>query len=137
MGEEKVMDILEIGAILGDSDSESRAWGDAIGELSLKAASQLTPGDASAISVNVIFHVDGRIAPNEFEGVRTGRFSKAKRLLVVQATIAKDPVDDRQAALMARLGEAVAEAENYVIRKRLAKKLPEIRQLVQRLLAND
>ncbi len=126
-------EILEIGAVLGDSDSESRAWGDAIGELSLRAASLHTSDNASAISVNVIFHVDGRIAPNEFEGVRTGRFSKAKGLLVVQATIAKEPVHDRQPALLTRLSEAVDEAENYVIRKRLATGLPEIRQLVQRL----
>lgn len=59
---------LEIGAILGDSDAASMVWSRAIGDVALRAE-ELSASLASPISVNVVFHVDGRHVPNEFEGV--------------------------------------------------------------------
>jgi hypothetical protein len=83
---DETMPILRVGAVLGDSDASSMAWGSRIGEISLKVK-QLSNGMNSPVRVNVVFHVDGRLAPNEFEGVRTGRFSRAQARLVVQVAV--------------------------------------------------
>lgn len=123
--------VLQIGAVLGDSDMESMAWSRAIGTIS-REAEVLSAGSDSPIRVNVIYHVDGRLAPNEFEGVRTGRFSKASSLLVVQAAVPAK-VEDRRAVLLALLGDAAAEAERFAVRKKLAGGLPEILGLVRQL----
>lgn len=124
--------ILAIGAVLGDSDRESLEWSRAIGQLSI-TTEQLGADLRSQVRVNVVFHVDGRIAPNEFKGVRTGRYNKAKRVLVVQVTVAKTATPDRRALLVALLGEAIHTAEAYVQGKKLADELPELRILVSQL----
>lgn len=123
---------LAVGAILGDSDAESMAWSRAIGSLSVEVRS-LRKDVQSPLNVNVVFHVDGRLKRNGFEGVRTGRFDKKKAILVVQAALAKDDVKDRRAVLLPLLRGAIAEAERYAARKGLAVGLPEIRRLVERL----
>lgn len=123
--------VLLVGAVLGDSDLESMAWSRSIGTIS-REAEAMSAGLDSPMRVNVVYHVDGRLAPNEFEGVRTGRFSKAKSLLVVQAAVPAK-VDDRRLVLLALLGDAVAEAERYAVRKKLADGLPEILGLVRQL----
>lgn len=118
-----------VGAVLGDSDAESMAWSRAIGALSTDVK-ELREGIASPVNVNVIFHVDGRLAPNDFVGVRAGRFDKRRSLLVVQAAVSRDAVEDRRHLLMSLLWEAIAEAERLFAHKGLADGLPEIRRIL-------
>ena len=120
-----------VGAIMGDSDSES-IWGRAIGELSGEVEG-LSKGVVSPVGLSIVYHVDGRIAPNEFEGVRTGRFDRRANRLVVQAAIPRSPVDGKREMLVTALLAAIDEAERYVVRKGLAEGLPEIRTLVGRV----
>jgi len=123
---------LMIGAVLGDSHEESMLWSKAIGALS-QTVQALSAELSSRVKVVVMYHVGGRLAPNEFEGVRTGRFTKAKSLLVVQAAVSGGPAEDHRAVLVSLLSDAVSEAERYVVKEGLADGLPEIRDLVQRL----
>ena len=51
------------------------------------------PGDDSDFSepeVNVVFHLDGSICPNEFEGIRTGRLWRPKKIMMVQVAVGYD-----------------------------------------------
>lgn len=126
---------LSIGAIMGDADMKSRQWGRSIGAVDRVIVAR-REGVVSPLNVNVVYHVDGRIAPNEFTGVRTGRFGKALSLLVVQAAVSdtslEDP-DDQHRVLVELLHLAVDEAEQYAVKKRIATSLDEIRQIVAQL----
>lgn len=123
---------LAIGAILGDSDMGSMSWSRAIGALSRQVDS-LSLGLTSPVRVNVVFHVDGKLAPNEFVGVRTGRFNKGKSLLVVQAAVPPGPADSRRAVLLRLLADAIDEAETFACKRRIADDLGEIRALIESL----
>lgn len=129
---EKTVPALTIGAVLGDSDSGSMAWSREIGKLSTEVIG-LREGVESAVRISVVFHVEGRLAPNDFDGVRTGRFDKRTQRLVVQAAVGDPHEGSRRKTLVNRLREAIDVAEAYLKRKKLAEALPEIRALVESL----
>lgn len=123
---------LSIGAVLGDSDSESMAWSRAIGDLSGEV--QELRGDVvSPVRLSIAFHVSGRMVPNDFEGVRTGRFDRGASRLVVQVAVSRSSIESKREVLVTLLLDAIDEAERYVVRKHLADGLPEIRALAGRV----
>ena len=124
--------VLSVGAVLGDSDAASIGWSRLIGALSRKVE-LFAVGMSSPLCVNVIFHVDGRLVPNDFEGVRTGRFTRSKSMLVVQAVVPLTSVESEETMLVTLLGEAVVAAETFAVEKNLAQGLPDIRELVRRI----
>jgi hypothetical protein len=124
--------LLSVGAVMGDSDPESMAWSRAIGALSLRVK-DLIVGVHSAVRVSVVYHVDGRMAPNDFEGVRAGRFDRRTNGLVVQASVPKVPVDGRRSLLLGLLIEAVEEAERFFQKKGLTGEFSELRGVLERL----
>lgn len=124
--------VLSIGSILGDSDSESRVWLQEIRILS-RGAETLRKDVRSPLHVNVVYHVDGRLVSNEFQGVRTGRFDRRTPELMVQAAVSLTPSDDRRGVLVNLLREAVEEAERFARRKGLADELKELRGLIDRV----
>jgi hypothetical protein len=121
---------LSIGAVLGDSDPESLAWRRAIGSLG-RQVMQAREGVVSPLRVNVVFHVDGRLVPNEFVGVRTGRFNKRDSHLLIQAAVPTGEASDRYEVLVNLLREAIGEAENFARSKGIAEDLASIRALVE------
>jgi hypothetical protein len=122
--------VLSVGAVLGDSDSESLAWRRAIGSLG-KQVMGAREGVESPLRVNVVFHVDGKLVPNEFTGVRTGRFSKSDSHLLVQAAVPAGPVEDRRRVLLALLTEGIREAEAFARERGIAESLDAIRAIAQ------
>jgi hypothetical protein len=123
--------VLSTGAVV-DSDAESKAWKLAISSLG-KEIMSLRESVDSPLCVNVVFHVDSKFSPNEFEGVRPGRFSKKDSHLLVQAAVPLGPVEDRRGVLLDLLAAAIDEAEAFARNRRLAEDLSEIRTLVQEL----
>lgn len=123
---------LTVGAVLGDSDADSMAWSRAIGQLSQEVI-LLRDGILSPVRVGVAFHVDGRTVPNEFTGVRIGRFSKRSMHLVVQVALTKSDAKDKREVLLSLLSDALDEAEQYVQHRDLADGLRGLRQLESRL----
>lgn len=126
--------VLTLGAALGDADPASMTWARAVGALSIQVG-ELGHGVDSPVRLAVEFHVDGRIEPNQFVGVRTGRFSRARNHLVVQAAVAKLTEEDHRLVLLQLLDEAVLEAERFLRSKNAADGLPRIREVVARLTA--
>lgn len=122
---------LAIGAVMGDIDAE-RSWGADIGALSIRVKG-LRAGIDSPVRLNVIFHVDGRLKPNNFEGVRTGRFRRRDNHLIVQAAVPSGEVDDHGALLLSLLAAAVREAEVFARKMDIAQELTAIRSLVDAL----
>ncbi|MGN6218879.1 MAG: hypothetical protein ACTHNQ_05200 [Microbacterium sp.] len=120
---------LSIGAVLGDSDTESMAWKRSISELG-KQVILLREGRSSPLNLNAVFHVDGKSAPNDFIGVRTGRFSKATSHLMVQAAVPPGPVADRRDVLLRLLSEAVSGAESFARRRHIADELTAIQAIL-------
>lgn len=66
-------------------------------------------GEGEFGSLDVVFHVAGSILEPEFVGVRTGRFSRKRRMLQVQIAVPKEVVaaEDPYPFLAARVLEAV------------------------------
>lgn len=123
---------LSIGAVLGDSDVNSMTWKREINALS-RDVQVARAAVVSPVKLNVVYHVDGKLVPNDFEGVRTGRFDKRKNHLMVQAAVPDEPVDDRRALLLTLLRQSVDEAERFAQDNDLASQLTEIRGLLGRL----
>lgn len=71
--------------------------------------------------------------------MRTGRFSKAKSLLVVQAAVPAGAVDDaeRLALLRRLLDDAVDEAERFVQKRRLAPNLDAVGGILAGLIRTN
>lgn len=121
--------VLSIGAVLGDSDAENMAWKRAVSALGKQVA--LGREEVSSpLNVNVVYHVDGRLKPNQFSGVRTGRFDAVQRHLIVQAAIPSGPAEDRRMTLVCLLSDAIDEAESFAAQKQIADGLCELRALV-------
>ena len=121
--------------ILGDPDEASLAWAKEIGALELEARARV-PDDYDGVCVHVIVHLDGRIAPLDFAGVEVRRFSKAKGIVVVGVAVPyrpQDPVADKRSVLVPLVATAVAEAEAYVVKRKLASGLPEVRAVIEAL----
>lgn len=62
-------------------------------------------------SLDVVFHVPGSILDPEHSGIRTGRFSKKERMLMLQIAVPREILEQEepeiQAFLLASLREAV------------------------------
>jgi hypothetical protein len=91
-------------------------------------------GAPSPLNVNVIFQVPGNNITPDFEGVRTGHLSKKKRWLIFQAALPESPPGgDIDADLLDRLKEAIAEAEAWAKRRKIADDLPALHRIVDKL----
>lgn len=123
--------LLTIGAVLGDSDALSRQWGAAVGELADRARTA-DVGTSSPLRVNVVVHVDGRLLPNEFTGVRTGR-RDARGRLPVEVAVTPDTDRDPHDVIAGALREVVEVAEAFARGNKVASELPALRRIVDRL----
>lgn len=132
---DEVPGALSIGIVLGGTVAVDRVWRTELTRLAKDVAAARV-GTDSPLRVNVVFHVDGKLAPAEFQGVRTGRFRRNDMHLMVQAAIPSTPAEDGRAALLALLHQAVDGAEAYASRGSIAVGLPGIRGIVDSLPAD-
>lgn len=128
-------DALSIGVVLGGTVEVDRYWRPELTRLA-KEVVAARGGTNSPLCVNVVYHVEGKLDPNEFQGVRTGRFSRKSMHLMVQAAVPSTPVDDRRRALLVLLHQAVDAAEAYATRRSIAEGLPGIRAILASLPAD-
>jgi hypothetical protein len=120
---------LGIGSVVGGMTDSARIWSEAITRLTIQV-DEARRGWSSPLSVNAVFHVPGNILKPEFEGVRTGTYSKKDGWLMVQVALPEQPPDDVDSDLKERLMAAVEEAERWARRRQVADDLTELRQLV-------
>jgi hypothetical protein len=109
---------LSVGVIVGGFTVESKIWREALVRLS-RAVSDIRNQLDSELNINVEFHVPGHLITPDFEGIRTGTFRKADRLLKIQVALPVDPPDDPYAYGVQAMREAVGAAEAWSKRRRL------------------
>ncbi len=65
-------------------------------------------------NLNVVFHIPGQVLIPEFEGLRSGRFSRKQRALMVQVAIPEgEPKGDPDEEVRRLLNEAIDLAEDF------------------------
>jgi hypothetical protein len=134
--DEERPDVLSIGAVYGGTWSIDEAWRPDIQRV-MQEVMALRRGLVSPLNVNVVFHVDGDLLPPvDFEGVRTGTFSRRSMHLMVQAAVPRDALDDRRAVLLGLLRDAAVEAEAFARQKGIADDLNEVRGIVDAMPEN-
>ena len=121
--------------MVGGTGQDARRWGDKATDLAhrLKA---LRADVESPLNVNVVYQVGGDVIPVDFSGVRTGRYSSADKLLLVQAAVPNIPEDHSEEALIDLLDSAIVEAERFAQRKAITDQpLDALRAVAARLRA--
>ena len=109
---------LSVGVIVGGFTVESKIWREALIRLS-RAVSGIREQFDSDLNINVEFHVPGHLTSPDFEGIRTGTYRKADRLLKIQVALPVDPPDDPYAYGVQAMREAVDVAEAWSRRRRV------------------
>ena len=69
--------------------------------------------DTDGVRLNVVFHIAGQFVKQSFEGVRTGSFRKADRLLMAQVALPEVAPPDAFEQVLALAHEAVAAVEPW------------------------
>jgi hypothetical protein len=123
------VEVLSVGSVVGGSTPTNRRWRDAIAELT-RAVAEARTEIASPLNVNVVFQVAGNVVQPDFEGARTGKFSKANRLLLVQVALPAEVPDDPESYLRGALSDAIDEAEGWARERSIAPDLQVLRELV-------
>jgi hypothetical protein len=119
---------LSIGSIEGGSSPNMSRWRDAITRLTIEVATAAQDLE-SPLNVNVIYQVPGNILQPDFEGIRTGHYSKKESSLIIQAALPDDAPDDVDAHAKRLLVAAIDEAEQWAKRRGIAHDLHALRQL--------
>jgi hypothetical protein len=132
MGGNQVTDgkpTLSVGAVLEGYDTESEAWRQAIADVGQRIM-VAREGVGGPLRLNVVFHVPGPGTPNDFVGVRTGRFDKKASRLIVQAAVPEGPIEDRSKVVVALLEHAIDAAEEWASKQKVSESLVEIRSIL-------
>lgn len=123
---------LAIGAIVGGPGT-SREWSEAVRQLGRRVIA-LRGEVSSPLALNVVYQIPGRFLEPEFEGVRSGRFSRKEALLLVQVALLGDPPSDASAEVHRLLRQALAVAEDFAQQEGMIEGgLTELRALLNRL----
>lgn len=109
---------LSVGVIVGGFTAQSKVWRQALMRLS-QGVSGLRDQLESDFNINVEFQIPGDIISPDFQGVRTGAYRKADRLLKIQVAVPPDPPDDPYAYGVQAIRDAVDTAEAWSVRRRV------------------
>lgn len=131
---------LYVSAVLGGGGALSDVEA-AIRRLSgvVRREEEYCPADpAGEAALDVTFHLPGPILRPDYEGMRAGRWVKAKRLLVVQIAVPESISGDADAInefLAISLRDAVDLAAKYLAQRKLALSLEAARCIAERAAA--
>jgi hypothetical protein len=103
--------VLTIGAVMG-GPGVSREWSDAVMQLGRRVIA-VHGSIVSPLSVNVVYQVPGRYVQPDFDGVRSGRFSRKEARLLVQAALPLKASSDPDGDVRRLLGQAIELAEDF------------------------
>ncbi|MGV8857604.1 hypothetical protein [Rhodoglobus sp.] len=138
MNDDQSTPAFSLGVIVGGTSADSRAWGDAVMELARTVIEERAQVE-SALRVNLVFQVPGEVLPVDFSGVRTGRYSRNERLLLIQAAVPQSPVPlDPKEVLLPLIADSIELAEKFAQRKGIINgRLESLRSLAMRLSADS
>lgn len=123
---------LAIGAVAGGPGA-SREWSEVVLKLATRVIA-MREGVPSPVAVNVVYQIPGRFLDPEFEGVRSGCFSRKEARLLIQVALPSNPSSDASADVRRLLWDAVALAEDFAQQEGMIEgQLIELRALFGRL----
>lgn len=102
---------LAVGVVAGGPGS-SVEWMEAVKLLGRRVV-ELRDGVESPLSVNVVYQISGQFLQPDFEGARSGRFSRKDGRLLVQVALPAAPVGDAYEEARTWLAQAVSLAEQF------------------------
>lgn len=102
---------LFIGAVLGGPELENGHIHRYI-SLIRKASEQCGVSESTTPALDVVFHVPGSMLPINFEGLRTAKFSKNQKMLMIQVAVPKNiQGSDLESFILASLRRAAELAQ--------------------------
>jgi hypothetical protein len=111
---------LSLGVVVGGVSGDAKHWGDAVMALDSDVFSLLQSGADPPVRLNIVFQVAGEgVKKLDFSGIRTGRFSKLTRMLMMQVAIEEEfPGEEAARQLLCRrVEESVREAKKYLYKR--------------------
>ncbi len=124
--------VLGGGGALGDVEAAIRRLAGIVRVEEEACPAEDPTGEAA---VDVTFHLPGPILRPDYEGMRTGRWVKAKRLLVVQIAVPESISGDPDAIskfLATSLRDAVELAAEYLAQRKLGFSVERARSVAER-----
>lgn len=112
-------------------EAEVRRFVDSIPGLKTPAPAPLP------MRVNVVFQIPGEVLALDFDGVRTGRYSKAKKLLLVQLAVPREVPLEPQLLLKGRFIDALELAIEFARDRAISEDLPAIRGILNLLNSDE
>ena len=122
---------LSLGVVVGGTTSANKPWGNSIRDLSIRIDDARKGVDAS-LNLNVVFHVPGNMLKPEFVGVRTGRFSKSRALLMVQVAVPEEVPPDPMSYLKDAVHAAINEAARWAATRKVPIDASKLREVLDR-----
>ncbi|GLQ87715.1 hypothetical protein [Dyella flagellata] len=123
--------VLSLGSIIGGSTLANKPWDDAITDLTNRIE-EARRGVEAPLNLNVVFQAPGNILKPEFAGVRTGRFSKSRALLMVQVAVPEEVPSDPIIYLKNAIHAAIDEAGRWATRRKVTIDVSKLRYIVER-----
>ena len=128
---------ISIGLIVGDPHDETKNWSSSAQRIS-RSVQHHRGNVESPFNLDIVFLISGEFMSVDFEGVRTGRYSRKHNLLMVQIAVPRSSVStefERQDVLRKGLLGAIHAGENEALRrKKVSGPLTEIRDIVERAI---
>jgi hypothetical protein len=90
-------------------------------------------GARSPLDLGIVYILAGGNFPEEFTGIRTGRYSSKRRELLIQVAVPDVQPDDPDLEVRRMMLAAIELAEAYARKRNIATSLSEIREIVARL----
>jgi hypothetical protein len=103
--------VIYISSVLGGPELE----GSPIDRAIRRVVALRKPGEEGDFgSLDVVFHVPGSMASPEYQGLRTGKFSRKQKMLMVQVSVPPDVVssDEAESFVVRSLHDAVRMARS-------------------------
>ncbi|HEX5468917.1 MAG TPA: hypothetical protein VFW80_07705 [Gaiellaceae bacterium] len=113
---------LSVGLVVGGLTPANHLWEEAVKRLGKQIAKRRA-GLKTPLNVNVVFHIPGDVLTLDYDGERTGSFSKRDGTLMVQVAIPDEPPKDVDAEVRRRLLAAMDEAERWATKSGIADNL--------------
>ena len=134
--EDEATQLLYVSAFLGGQRGSYAEAEAAVDELFRLKEEVCPPPGTGDLRIQLIFDIPGPMVPVDYEGVRTGRFSGAKQMLVVQVAVPEGLTgSEMRRYLREALGEMVALAKAYVKRRKLPLSTEALERAVGELIA--
>ncbi len=131
MNTEEGAQTLSLGVIVGGATLANKPWDAAIRDLSIRIG-EARRGVEAPLNLNVVFHVPGNMLKPEFAGVRTGRFSKSRALLMVQVAVPEEVPSDPMIYLKNTIHAAIDEAAQWAAKRKVPIDVSKLRSILER-----